>query len=222
MKKYSDLPKKQKDTAMEIEIKYQIPDTEILENIWNDEDLMRLTVPDSTEIVPMRSLYYDTPDRALNKAGITLRVRSEGNEAFCTVKWNGKLVNGVHERQEDNIPVDISLASDAPDDSVFGQSAKGREISDLKDGSAFLPLVTMEFTRKRKRLDYCGSIMELALDRGKIMAEDKSCDILEMEIEHLEGEDPLTVLELGEVIADRYGLYLQPRSKYARGLALIK
>ena len=117
---------------------------------------------------------------------------------------------------------DLSEADDAPDISVFGQSHKGKEIADLTEGSVLLPVVTMEFTRRRSRLNYCGNLMELALDSGKIFAGDKSCDILEMELEHYEGDDSLSVLELGEVIAYKYGLELQPKSKYARGLALMK
>ena len=207
---------------MEIEVKYQIPDIETLEEIWDDEDLKMLTDPDSIEIVPMRSLYYDTPGRDLNKAGITLRVRSEGDEAFCTVKWDGKLINGIYEREEVNIPVDVSKADEVPDFPVFGQCPKAEEIAHLTEDSALQPVVIMEFTRRRSRLNYCDNIMELALDNGKILAREKSCEILEMELEHYEGNDSLIVLELGEVIACKYGLELQPKSKYARGLALLK
>ena len=208
--------------AMEIEVKYQIPDIGTLEEIWNDKELVQLAVPDSNQIVRMRSLYYDTPERVLNRAGITLRVRREGDEAFCTVKWNGKLIHGIHKREEVNIPIDMNRADDAPGSEVFAECPKGTEIEGLTKDSALITIVSMEFTRRRRRLIYDGNIMELALDSGKIFAGDKSCDILEMELEHYEGNDSLAVLELGEVIADRYGLELQPKSKYARGLALLK
>ena len=207
---------------MEIEVKYQLPDRETLEDIWIGKDLMEITDPSSIETVPMLAVYYDTADRRLSDAGITLRVRREGGEAFCTIKWDGRLVNGIYEREELNIPVDIEKADHVPDISVFGSTPKGREILSLTEDSKLIPLVTMDFTRRRKRLTYDRNIMELALDDGKITAAGRECPILEMELEHYAGNDPTSVLELGEITAYKYGLSLQPKSKYARGKELLK
>ena len=207
---------------MEIEVKYQLPNRETLEDIWISSELMELTDPSSIETVRMLAIYYDTADQRLSDAGITLRVRREGDEAFCTIKWDGKLVNGIYEREELNIPVDIEKAESVPDISVFGTAHKGREILSLTEDSKLIPLVTMDFTRRRKRLTYDRNIMELALDDGKITAAGRECPILEMELEHYAGNDPTSVLELGEITAYKYGLSLQPKSKYARGKELLK
>ena len=212
----------QRRYIMEIEVKYQLPGTDILNAIWNSEDLFKISVHGTSEAVPMKALYYDTADRSLRKSGLTLRVRSEGSEAFCTMKWGGAVIKGVHEREEVNIPVSIKDAYLVPDESVLSRFPRGAEVLKAAEQSPLIPLIIMEFTRMRRRLVYDGNVMELALDSGKIIAGEDSCDILEMELEHYDGRDPLSVLELGEIIADKYRLELQPKSKYARGLALLK
>ena len=206
---------------MEIEVKYQLPSSEVLEAVWNDKKLMEITIPDSIEKVPMLAIYYDTKDRALNRAGMVMRVRREGDDAFCTIKWNGKLVGGVYEREEINIPLQTKDAYCVPKAEVLEHYEKGREIVTLTQDSSLVPTLKMEFLRCRKKLNYGKNIIELALDQGEIIAGEKTCDILEMELEHQSGTDPLIVLELGEVVAYDYGLELQTRSKYARGLELL-
>ncbi len=206
---------------MEIEVKYELPCEEELEKILEDEYLAESTEGEEAETVPLRAIYYDTADGALRKNDISLRVRSEGPTAFATVKWGGSVRGAVHRREEINIPVAIEDASDVPDAALFEHTPIGADIKRCTEESPLVPVVIMQFDRTRKRLTFERNIIELALDRGKIITPRGCCPILEMELEHYAGPDPLAVLELGEVLAERHGLLLQPRSKYSRGLSLL-
>ena len=209
------------EESMEIEVKYELPNEAELEKILEDEDIIRCSEGEEAETVPMRAIYYDTADGDLRKQDITLRVRSEGATAFVTAKWGGSVRGAVHRREEINIPVAIEHASDAPDAALFEQTPIGTALKSITDASPLQPMVIMQFDRTRKRLTFEGNIIELALDRGKIITPRGCCPILEMELEHYAGPDPLAVLELGEVVSERHGLLLQPRSKYSRGLSLL-
>ena len=206
---------------MEIEVKYELPNEAELEKILEDEDIIRCSEGEEAETVPMRAIYYDTADGDLRKQDITLRVRSEGPTAFATVKWGGSVRGAVHKREEINIPVPIEKASEVPDAALFEETPIGAAIRSVTDESSLVPVVVMQFDRTRKRLTFEGNIIELALDRGKIITPRGCCPILEMELEHYAGPDPLAVLELGEVVSERHGMLLQPRSKYSRGLSLL-
>ena len=206
---------------MEIEVKYAVPSdgtvSDILADSFWDE-----YAEDEFETVPLRAIYYDTEDRALRRQKITLRVRREGPTAFATVKWDGSTSGALHAREEVNIPVAIEKASDIPDASLFEETPIGNAIKEAAEASPLAPLLTMQFDRSRRRLVYDRNVIELAVDRGDIVTPCGSAPILELELEHYAGPDPLAVLELGEIVAERYGLVLEPRSKYSRGLALIE
>lgn len=207
---------------MEIEVKYAVPSEETVSDILTDSFWDELAEGEALETVPLRAIYYDTEDRTLRKLSITLRVRSEGSTAFATIKWGGTSKGAVHEREEVNVPVPIEKASEIPDMSLFAETPVGNVLKEAAAASPLVPLMVMQFTRSRRRIRYQGNILELAVDRGDIVTPCGTSPILEMELEHYAGPDPLAVLELGEIAAERYGLELEPRSKYSRGLALLQ
>ncbi|MBR5731325.1 MAG: CYTH domain-containing protein [Firmicutes bacterium] len=207
---------------MEIEVKYELPSEEEIEKILNDEYLTVLSDPKDTETVPLRAVYCDTAEGDLRKKKISLRVRAEGPTAFATAKWAGSSDGAVHRREEVNIPIEIEKASDVPDAELFEETPIGAELKAVTERSPLIPVLIMQFDRTRRKLVFEDNIIELALDRGKIITPRGCCPILEMELEHFAGPDPLAVLELGEVLAERHSLLLQPLSKYERGLMLLK
>ena len=158
---------------------------------------------------------------SLRKAHYTLRARSEGGTAIATVKWGGGTKGALHKREEINVAIDPEKVGEAPDIQIFKGSSAYKELKRLTKNSVLKPILTMEFTRSRRRIEYEGNIIELALDTGKIITDAGTCPILEMELEHYAGPNEDSVKELGQKIAEKYGLVPESRSKYSRGLKLI-
>jgi inorganic triphosphatase YgiF len=205
---------------MELEMKYAIPDKETADAIWADEQLDRLTDSAEAEAVVMKAVYFDTEDGALRANNITLRVRAEGESAFATLKWGGHAEGGLHERQEINVPVSGEEDFINPPIGIFRESDEGRALSELIGDKPLINLLETRFLRRRKRLAYSDSIMEMAVDTGSIVTDNGVLPILELELELFAGEEK-SIAELGGKIAEKYGLSPEDRSKFARGLALL-
>lgn len=204
---------------MELEIKYAIPDRETADAIWNDDTISRLSDASSSEKVVMKAVYFDTPDGKLSKNNMAVRVRYEGESVFATLKWNGSAINGFHEREEINVPCGEEYFITSPKE-LFRESEDGRVLMDLIGDDPLINLLEMRFLRRRIRLNYGASIMEMAIDSGAIITDKGEVPILEMEIELYAG-DPKDLRELSECLAEAYGLIPENRSKLARGLAIL-
>ena len=206
---------------MEVEVKYALPSEDVLESIWNDSELEQISDMMSSERLPFLAVYYDTKNMALRHAHYTLRARSEGNTAFATVKWGGATQGALHKREEINVAIDAEKVKEAPNVQLFNGSVAYEELKKLTENAVLQPILTMEFTRSRRRLTYKDNIIELALDIGKIVTDNGSAPILEMELEHYAGPNEDSVNELGQRLAEKYGLTEESRSKFSRGMQLL-
>lgn len=173
--------------------------------------------------------YFDTPDLALARRGVALRVRRRGHRRIQTVKMIGEAEPhdgaGVSVRREWQWTID----SDQPRlDLIDGDGLQelvpatvaarvtGLFVTDIQ--RTLLPLATGD-----------GSLIELALDIGQasVTLHDKAPGgdvrqrtICELEIELRQGE-VAALFELAAAIHDRIHLRLSTRSKADIGLSLI-
>ena len=207
---------------MEVEVKYALRSSLVLESIWEDPKIAELSDPDTAETLPFTAFYFDTPSADLRNRHFTLRARSEGSPAFATVKWDGSHDGPLSRRQEINVPVDADRIQEAPSVELFRGSDAYGIMKELIGDQELVPVVRMYFSRSRKRLTYEGNLIELALDEGRIETENGSVPILEMELEHYAGPDEGSVKELGASIAQRWELEPELRSKYTRGIEMLK
>ena len=107
-----------------------------------------------------------------------------------------------------------------PDLTVFNQSEIGQRVEAVVKDKEVQPIMEVLVVRKTYRIDTGSSMMEVALDKGKIIAGGKEEPILELEIELYTGERQ-DLLDLGKQLEERYRLVPETRSKFARGLALL-
>jgi triphosphatase len=176
----------------------------------------------------MKAAYYDTNSHTLSKNGIAFRIRSEGDKVMATLKWKddeSKVAGqGLYKRLELNVPLSAADGAEScfanPDPSIFKESPEGREMLGMIEGAPLKRVFDTVFTRRMMRIDFQGSIMEVSLDVGDVLAGGSSLPIHELEIELYSGsEDDLT--EIGRQTVEKYGLRPETRSKYARGVYLL-
>jgi Uncharacterized conserved protein len=206
---------------MEIEMKYGIGDKEIAKGIWEDEYLSSIEEKDSREKVYMKASYFDTDDYILSKNDIAFRVRMEGTRIVASLKWQGESVEGLHTREEINVPVNDEACFIMPDPEIFKESDTGKDMIALVHGKPLHSLLETRFLRSRVRVDTGKSICEVAIDEGEIVTDFGNLPICELEIELFSG-DQEDVRKIGETLAAKYGLTPEDRSKYARGLHLLE
>lgn len=203
------------DKNMEIELKLLIKSTDLKKLLASPlmKDCLRAGSEKTSEL---ETIYYDTPDFVLKKHGIAYRVRNKGNNTYeATVKTAQKSSSGLSERLELNMPLPDAQAVLTG----FQELGLGFELTELvPDGVEAL------FTTKLKRqtyvLDYSGAVIEMAVDKGEVFRADKSEKINEVEFELLAG-DKGALIALAAKIAELIPVFIEKRSKFARGLALL-
>lgn len=157
--------------------------------------------------VTLNARYYDTASRELAKAGIALRLRKEGRRWVQTLKAPGSdalsRLEFNHIRPEPSL--DLWLYDGTPIQEVLRQLAQ--------------PLVLRYETRVSRLIlqqEMPDGLVEIAYDRGVILAGRHELPIDEVEFELVSGS-PKAMFELGEQWLQRYGLVLDLRSKAERG-----
>ena len=206
---------------MEIEMKYQIKDKELGLKIWEDDYLSSIEEKDSREKIYMKASYFDTDDYILSKNDIAFRIRMEGSRIVASLKWNGSSEEGLHTREEINVPVTDDACFILPTPDIFKESEIGRETISLIEGKPLHSILETRFLRSRMRVDTGKTICEIAIDDGEIVTDFGTLPISELEIELFSGEQE-EILRIGEILAGKYQLTAMDKSKYARGVKLLE
>ncbi len=163
----------------------------------------------------LTSLYFDTPHLTLLQGGAALRVRRVGRHWVQTLKGGGAVQGGMHVREEQEWPVPRPL----PDLSKLMPAALGLPWPDI--APQLVPVFSSVFQRSVWRINYQGSEIEAALDRGAVLAGERQEDILELELELKTGQ-PAALYALALELAAWVPLAPDPVSKAERGYRLFQ
>ncbi len=160
------------------------------------------------------STYYDTPDLALKRRGLTLRVREQGGRFVQTVKAEDLGGGDILTRGE----WEDELAANRPDPLAPRSGAR------LPDGIAddLQPLFATDVTRTSVAIEPTPATrIEAAIDEGEIRA--PGCSgvepISEIELE-LSSGDPAALYEVALRLLEVAPIRIEPRSKSERGYRL--
>jgi inorganic triphosphatase YgiF len=162
------------------------------------------------------SLYFDTQEGALRRAGISLRVRRSGGRNIQTAKRKRGNAAGLFVREEWEAEVprfDLDLDAFAP--------ALVRRLLGKADRGALKPLVRTRFTRTAWQIEHRGSLIEVVLDEGMVSAGRRKTPLIELELELKRGK-PAALFDLAEEIGRAAPLRLGMLSKNERGYALAE
>ncbi len=215
---------------METEVKIAFDSPEDLKKITNEEWFADYCMDEATPVVyVLDNTYYDTPDRILSQRGAVCRVRTfkdevEGCKYEHTVKFGGKVDNGLYQRYEWNIRSserlfdvdDFKIKASRQEDpvEVLDEAFEGISADNLR------PLCSTVFERTVYTFGFGDSIMEACFDVGTINAGTKSEDICELELELISG-DVVDLKDMAAFIVENTNGRFFNESKFQRSLKLL-
>jgi len=161
------------------------------------------------------NIYYDTPDQALHRAGMALRLRQQGEQMLQTVKCAGVSSGGLSTRPEWEVPYsgrfDFSSVTDRNVRKFLQAPEHYRRLQ---------PCFETTFQRSTWRFEASpGKAVLMMLDHGNILAKGRKEIISEVELE-LDGADEGHLFSLALALAERISLVPALLSKAERGYRL--
>lgn len=163
-------------------------------------------------IFRMETTYYDVPSRALSQKHWTLRRRLENGVSVCTLKTpcpdggRGEWETECADLME-AVPALISLG--APSE-LAALTAEG-----------VIPICGARFTRRAVTLEWENAVLELAMDQGVLLGGGQEQPLCEIEVELKQGSDEAAIA-FGQLLAARYGLHTEKKSKFRRAKDLAE
>ena len=160
------------------------------------------------------STYYDTPDLALKRRGLSLRVREQSGRFIQTVKTGEPGGSDLLTRGE----WEDELAAGAPDPHA---AQSGKHLPDGIAGGDLQPRFATDVTRTTFAIEPAPATrIEAAIDRGEIRAAGGETEpISEIELELKKG-DPAALYDVALQLLDVAAVRIEPRSKSERGYRL--
>ncbi len=204
--------------ALEVESKQRIPDLRTAERLMA-APIIQSCLQEDWQTKRMASSYYDTPTHALNQRRWALRLRQEGETTVAALKMSRQDgVAGLAARDEWQCPAG-DIRSAIPRLVRMGAPA---DLLTLTQDSELVERCRIEFLRTTGILELPGgTIVEMDVDNGHILIEDRQEAFIELEMEVLFG-DPAEVADLARRLAEEYGLVTEHAGKYERALRLLR
>lgn len=205
---------------METELKYSVDEKRNAEDIFGDEEITALKIGGSERLIPMHAVYFDTEDEDMSKDLMAMRIRLEGKTYVATLKWSGGSKDGLHRREEVNVPVDDEILIKKPGIDIFNRCEIFEQLKSITEDKDLIPVMEMKFTRREVRLNTGRSVSVLSYDMGEIRANGKTAPISEIELELSHGDEE-DFRKLGRKISEKYMLPPEDVSKFQRGKLLM-
>lgn len=199
---------------MEIELKFRLDSAAVKRTI---AALARLPGAGAPAAQRLEAVYFDTPEGALRKAGLTLRVRKEGGDLVQTMKRAGDVARAEWSDK---------VRALTPDSGAGKSGRRLRRALNDADRAALRPRFRVKVSRTTVALLTHGAVIEAAVDTGFIQAEGQAkgasrrLAVHELELELKSGGDPGMLHALALDLAEPLDLHLEGQSKADRGYAL--
>ncbi len=166
----------------------------------------------------LSNIYFDTQDNWLRQHDTGLRIRRFDDVYVQTVKTAGRVVAGLHQRPEYN----AEHSCNSPDLSLHPHDIwpAGRTVEQVQQ--TLSAIFSTNFTREQWLVGMAdGSQIEVAFDRGEVIAGEKSSPICEVELELKSGQAD-SLFTLARELSEDGGMRLGNLSKAARGYRLAQ
>ncbi|MBA2352772.1 MAG: CYTH and CHAD domain-containing protein [Burkholderiales bacterium] len=161
--------------------------------------------------------YYDTAKFDLRRAGVGLRLRREGRRIVQTVKREGRVDGGLHQRPE----WETETRDGKLDFAALAETGWCKHFDDPDLRNRLQPIFTTEYRRTTRIIEPGpGCVIEFCLDQGEIRAQGRAHPICEVELELRSGE-PSALYDLALALDQTIPLKIGRHSKPERGYLLL-
>ncbi|MGE5720897.1 MAG: CHAD domain-containing protein [Sphingomonadales bacterium] len=156
------------------------------------------------------SVYYDTRKSSLRNAGVTLRVRRTGNAFVQTVKAVARGAAGMFDRHEweDRIS--------GPEPDLDSAAIRIDQLKRAGIRNRLRPVFETIVNRRAATLQRNGTVVELVLDQGEVVAGKRRQPLAEVELELLKGSRS-ALFEIARELHESVPLRLGVLTKSERG-----
>ena len=200
---------------METEFKYRLADTSVFDSIVETAASGKMGL-DEVETIDMHAAYFDTEDYDFRNRGIAYRIRQEDDRCTVTIKWDVKVNEGLHRREEFNLVVNDERFVLNPNIEIFISSDAYDVLLEAAGDKPLKPTISMDYERKQFKVDTGRSISCISVDEGVIHHIDGHLvPVSELEVEWYYGSEE-DFMELAHRIQSKYGLEAEDRSKLQR------
>jgi triphosphatase len=197
-------------SPQEIELKLEVAPAE-LEKVLAHPLLSERSDCSATQT--LHSTYFDTPDHTLQQAGISLRVRRNGDQFIQTIKAARAPEGVALARSEWECEVD----GDSPDYTLAQQTALQPF---LEHSSSIQPIFQVTTERTLHKVTIEGSIIEVAADDSKVEGKEQTVPFGELELELKDGT-PADLFRLALALSTETPLRLSFKTKAERGFETV-
>ncbi len=160
------------------------------------------------------STYFDTPEFALQKSGISLRVRDDGEQRTQTIKVPIAGPPGLQNQQEWTVP----LSQPHPE---VNPERDGGVLPDAAFDTSLQPVFTTDIRRTTVPLQTPRAEVEMAIDTGEIRSasDTETVNVCEAEFELVSGH-PGDILDLALQVCEDFDVRPAHQTKAQRGYSL--
>ena len=196
----------------DVELKFELSPDQV------DDFLHKCQLRSMTQVPPttrqLKTVYFDAPNQALRKNGISICLRSEGQRHVQTVEMKGVTSHRSREMR-------FEIESDRPDVERIASKKVGEILKDTSSGGGLTPLFEIDVKRQVFPLTIEDTDIDVSLDVGVLtVGEGHRLPICEADLELRKG-DPARFYELALALHKSSPLRLEALSKVARGYALL-
>jgi inorganic triphosphatase YgiF len=197
----------------ELELKFELTH-EQLRQLGRHPALLELAVGEPNTKT-LRSIYFDTRDQRLRKAGISLRVRSDDGGWVQTIKYGFYAGNGVANRVE----LETIVETPEPHLDAVADANLQCQLVRLTSESCLEPAFETVIKRIAHYLRTPDADFELALDEGMVRSGSSERALCEAELE-LKAGPPAALLKVASRLFAGIPIHMADKTKAERGYEL--
>ncbi len=202
-------------SQQEVELKLELP-ADAAARVLRHQSVERFA-EGPAQVRRLRSVYFDTVDRALLHAGLALRIREIGDQRIQTLKAGEKARGGLFERHEDEVEVEGDVPHPQAVSSLTLRSLLQRTLA----GRTLHPIFVTDMQRTQRRIRDGEDVWSLDLDVGEVRAGDAREPLCELELELIEG-DARRLYDAALALLESVALTVGFVTKSDRGYALAE